>query len=126
MKCLLLLAATVALTSALARADGNGGSTAPPGAKADDCHCDDKSPEKLRGFPFKGRVIAVQAERGEVRVTSGEIPGALPAGTHDFKADAAVLAALGPGREFLARTEQRKGEWWLFDVRLLVPLPETH
>ncbi|HZP59299.1 MAG TPA: hypothetical protein VFB27_03165, partial [Opitutaceae bacterium] len=97
MKRLLFLTATVALAGGPARADGNGVSTAPPAARADDCHCDDKSPEKLRGFPFKGRVIAVQAERGEVRVTSGEIPDALPAGVHDFKADKAVLAALGPG-----------------------------
>jgi hypothetical protein len=93
--------------------------------KTDDCHCDDNPPEKLHGFAFKGRVVAILAERGEVRVTFGEIPGALPAGTREFKAAPEVLTAVQPGREILARIEQRNGEWWLFDVRLLIPLPAT-
>jgi len=102
-------------------ANADGAAAAP--AKTDDCHCNDKSPEKLRGFAFKGRVVAVLAASGEVRVAFGEIPGALPAGTREFKAEPAVLAALQPGRGILARIEQRNGEWWLFDVRLLIPLP---
>ena len=92
-------------------------------AQADDCHCNDHTLEKLPGFPFKGRVVAVLAGRGTVQVAYGEIPGALPAGTREFKAEPAVLAAVAPGREILARIEQRKGEWWLLDVRLLIPLP---
>ncbi len=120
-----LPAAIVLLTLAAGslRAANDGATATPPAARTDDCHCNDKSPEKLRGFAFKGRVVAILAGRGEVRVAFGEIPGALPAGTRDFKADPAVLAAVGPGREILARIEQRHGGWWLFDVRLLIPLP---
>ncbi|HTQ30767.1 MAG TPA: hypothetical protein VMI53_06115 [Opitutaceae bacterium] len=117
------VAALLVLAAGPAWAASDGATAVPPAARTDDCHCNDKSPEKLRGFAFKGRVVAVLAGRGEARVAFGDIPGALPAGTHDFKADPAVLAALGPGREILARIEQRNGEWWMFDVRLLIPLP---
>jgi hypothetical protein len=96
---------------------------ATPPPPANDCHCDDDTPDHLHGFAFKGRVVAVEAEPGAVLVASHEIPGALPDGTHEFKAAPEVLAAVQPGREILARIEQRNGEWWLFDVRLLIPLP---
>lgn len=120
---LLVVPALLALAAVPAPAADDSAVTPAAPAKTDDCHCDDKSPEKLRGFAFKGRVVAVLAGHGAVRVAYDEIPGALPAGTHDFKAEPAVLAAIGPGREILARIEQRNGEWWLFDVRLLIPLP---
>jgi len=98
-------------------------STSPP--PANDCHCDDNTPDHLHGFAFKGRIVAVGAKQGVVLVTFDEIPGALPAGTREFKAAPEVLAAVQPGRDILARIEQRNGEWWLFDVRLLVPLHAT-
>jgi hypothetical protein len=98
-------------------------SAAPSPTPANDCHCDDESSDKLHGFAFKGQIVAVLAEQGEVRVTFGEIPDAMPAGTREFKAAPEVLSAVQPGRDILARIERRNGEWWLFDVRLLVPLP---
>jgi hypothetical protein len=90
-----------------------------------DCHCDDDTANELHGFAFKGRIVAVQADQGVVLVAFHEIPGALPAGTREFKAAPQALAAVQPGREILARIEQRNGEWWLFDVRQLIPLPAT-
>jgi hypothetical protein len=95
----------------------------PASPPANDCHCDDDSSDNLHGFAFKGRIVAVLSEQGEVRVTFGEIPDAMPAGTREFKTAPEVLSAVQPGRDILARIEQRHGEWWLFDVRLLVPLP---
>jgi hypothetical protein len=96
---------------------------APPLSPANDCHCDDDSSDKLHGFALKGHIVAVLAEQGEVRITFGEIPNAMPAGSREFKAAPEVLSAVQPGRDILARIELRNGEWWLFDVRLLVPLP---
>jgi hypothetical protein len=29
---------------------------------ANDCHCDDPTPDNLHGFAFKGRIVAVLAE----------------------------------------------------------------
>jgi hypothetical protein len=92
-------------------------------APANDCHCDDDMANELHGFAFKGRIVAVQADQGVVLVAFNDIPGALPAGTREFKAAPQALAAVQPGRDILARIEQRNGEWWLFDVRVLVPLP---
>jgi hypothetical protein len=88
-----------------------------------DCHCDDNPSDALHGFAFKGRIVAVLAEQGEVRVTCDEIPGVMPAGACEFKAAPEVLSAIQPGRDILARIKLRNGEWWLFDVRVLVPLP---
>jgi hypothetical protein len=90
-----------------------------------DCHCDDDTANELHGFAFKGRIVAVQADQGVALVAFNEIPGALPAGTLEFKAAPQALAAVQPGRDILARIEQRNGEWWLFDVRQLIPLPKT-
>jgi hypothetical protein len=92
---------------------------APASSAVDDCHCDTPS-EELHGIPFKGRIVAILSDR--LRMSYGEIPGAMPAGTREFKAAPEVLAAVQPGREILARIEQRNSEWWLFDVRLLIPL----
>jgi hypothetical protein len=98
---------------------------ATPPPPANNCHCDDDAAEEQHGFAFKGHIVAVQADQGVVLVASHEIPGALPAGTREFKAAPQALAAVQPGREILARIEQRNGEWWLFDVRVLIPLPAT-
>jgi hypothetical protein len=94
----------------------------PAATPANDCHCDDNPPDNLHSFAFKGRVVAVLAAQGEARVAFDEIPGALPAGTHDFRTAPEVLSAVQPGRDILARIELHHGEWWLFDVRLLIPL----
>ena len=94
-----------------------------PATATNDCHCDDDTANKLHGFAFKGRIVAVQADQGVALVAFHDIPGALPAGTREFKAAPQALAAVQPGRDILARIEQRNGEWWLFDMRVLVPLP---
>jgi hypothetical protein len=121
MKCPLALVAVLTLAAcASTPPKDQPAATATP---ANDCHCDDNPPDNLHSFAFKGRIVAVLAEQGEVRVAFNEIPGALPAGTHDFRTAPEVLSAVQPGRDILARIELHHGEWWLFDVRLLVPLP---
>jgi hypothetical protein len=97
--------------------------SAPTPPTTNDCHCDDDTADELHGFAFKGRIVAVKADQGVALVAFNDIPGALPAGTREFKAAPQALAAVQPGRDILARIEQRNGEWWLFDVRVLVPLP---
>jgi hypothetical protein len=64
-------------------------------------------------------VTAVAADRGTLRLQHVALPGVLRAGERDFKAAPNVVAALQAGREILGRVEQRSGEWWIFDVRLL-------
>jgi hypothetical protein len=93
---------------------------APPPPPSD-CHCDDS--QNQRGFAFKGRIVAVLAGQDELRVLFDEIPGAMPAGTREFKTAPEVLPAVQPGQEILARIEWRGGEWWIFDVRRLIPVP---
>jgi hypothetical protein len=121
MKRPLALIATLTLAACASTPPKDHPAAMPPPA-VNDCHCDDDTANELHGFAFKGRIVAVQAEQGVVLVTFHEIPGALPAGTREFKAAPEALAAVQPGRDILARIEQRNGEWWLFDVRLLVPL----
>ncbi len=121
-RCGLAFVALLTLAACASAPPKDIGTSSPP-PPTDDCHCDDDAAEKLHGFAFKGRILAVLAEQSELRVSFDEIPGAMPAGTHEFKTDPEVIAAVQPGRDILARIEQRNGEWWLFDVRLLIPLP---
>jgi hypothetical protein len=121
MKCPLAFIAMLTLAACASTPPKDQPAPTPPSA-ANDCHCDDNPPDNLHSFAFKGRVVTMLAEQGEVRVAFDEIPGALPAGTHDFRTAPEVLSAVQPGRDILARIELHHGEWWLFDVRLLVPL----
>ncbi len=117
-----VIAAALALAGGVSFAASD---KAMPAAVSKDCHCDDNPPEKLHGFAFKGRVVAVLIGQGTLRIAFDEIPGTLPAGTLEFKTTPEVLTAVQPGREILARIEQRNGEWWVFNVRLLIPLSST-
>jgi len=87
-------------------------------AKAN-CDCA-ATPEQLVGYGLRGAVAALSPDRGTVHVVHDEIPGLLFAGTHEFHADAATLAAVQLGRRLFGRIDQRDGKWWLFDVRLAV------
>ncbi len=91
-------------------------------ASADNCHCA-PAPAQLVGFSIRG-TVATTSSKTQVTVNHPEFPGLLAAGIDTFRATPSVLAALPPGREFLGRIERRSGEWWLFDVRLLVAPPE--
>ena len=119
-----LTATALALAGCISLAANDRAVTAPTASAvaSKDCHCDDSPPEKLHGFACKGRIVAVLVGQGTLRIAFEEIAGALPAGTREVKATPEVLTAVQPGREILARIEQRNGEWWVFDVRLLVPL----
>ena len=90
-------------------------------ARDNSCHCA-PTPEQLQGFPIRGTIAAVRPapEQDTLRLRHAALPGVLPAGTDEFRAAPAVLAAVRAGRECLARIERRAGDWWIFDVRLLV------
>jgi hypothetical protein len=81
------------------------------------CDCA-ATPEQLVGYGFRGAVAALSPDRGTLHIVHDEIPGLLFAGTHEFHADAATLAAVQLGRRLFGRIEQRNGHWWLFDIRL--------
>ena len=87
-------------------------------AATKDCDCA-PTPEQLAGFPMRGTVVAVIAERGALRVQHEEIPGLLAAGMHEYRAAPDDIASLVAGRQFLGRIEWRDSAWWIFDVRLL-------
>lgn len=77
--------------------------------------------EELVGYPIRGKITAVAADHGTLKLQHVALPGVLRAGEREFKAAPEVLASLqaSPGREALARVEQRSDGWWIFDVRLL-------
>lgn len=81
------------------------------------CDCA-PTPEQLMGYAIRGAVAATSTERGTVHVVHDELPGLLFAGTHEFRAEPSVLAAVKLGRRLFGRIEQRAGTWWLYDVRL--------
>ena len=83
-----------------------------------DCACS-AGKEIVAGYGVKGRVLAADVGRRQMRVEHGPIPGLMRAGELAVRVAPAVAAAVEPGRRFLARLEKRGGEWWLFDVRLL-------
>jgi len=99
--------------------------TVPEGALLEaerNCECAPTAAE-LQGIPMRGTVVAVEANRGVLRVQHDELPGMLAAGTREFRAAPDVISAAQPGRQFLGRVERSGGAWWLFDVRLLVAPP---
>ncbi len=83
------------------------------------CDCA-PTPDQLVGYPIRGAAAALSPERGTLHVVHDELPGLFFAGTHEFHADPATLAAVKLGRRLFGRIEQRDGQWWLFDVRLAV------
>lgn len=83
------------------------------------CGCS-PSGDQLAGYPIRGRITEVVADRGLLRLQHVVLPGVMHAGEHEFKAAPNVLGALQAGRDVLARVEQRSGEWWIFDVRVLL------
>lgn len=84
------------------------------------CDCA-PTPEQLMGYSIRGAAAAISAERGTIHILHDELPGLLFAGTHEFRADPSVLAAVKLGSRLFGRIERRAGQWWLFDVRLASP-----
>jgi len=87
------------------------------------CGCS-PSGDELIGYPIRGRITAVMTERNSIKLQHVALPGVLRGGEREFKAAPNVIAALQAGREVLGRVEQRSGEWWIFDVRLLQATPQ--
>jgi Cu/Ag efflux protein CusF len=83
--------------------------------------CDEDDASAVRGYPVKGRIVQVQADRATLLIQHDEIPGVMRAMTMEFHADPDVLAAAKPGRELLARIERRGQPWWIFGVKWLGP-----
>lgn len=90
---------------------------------AKNCDCAPTAAE-LQGFPLRGTIVAIPADRGALRVRHDELPGVLAAATREFRVAPDILAAVQAGREFIGRIERRDGAWWLFDVRLLAEPPD--
>ncbi len=87
------------------------------------CGCS-PSGEELIGYPIRGKITVVSTARNSLRLQHVALPGVLRGGEREFKAAPNVIAALQAGREILGRVEQRSGEWWIFDVRLLQATPQ--
>jgi len=77
--------------------------------------------EELRGFPIRGTILETDSSRA--RVSHFAVPGIFEQGQREFRLGADVGTTLSPGRQFLGRIEQRDGQWWLFDIRLLATAP---
>jgi hypothetical protein len=77
--------------------------------------------EQLVGYPIRGKITAVAAESGTLRLQHVALPGVMRAGEREFKVAPNVLGNLqaSAGREVLARVEQRSDGWWIFDVKFL-------
>ena len=77
--------------------------------------------EQLVGYPIRGKITSIAADRGSLKMQHVTLPGVLRAGEREFKAAPEVLGNLqaAAGRDVLARVEQRSDGWWIFDVRLL-------
>ncbi|MBM3854102.1 MAG: exo-alpha-sialidase [Verrucomicrobia bacterium] len=84
------------------------------------CDCA-PTPAQLRGYSFRGQLVGVDLATATLQVKHPEVPGVLPEGMRAFRVAPELAAAAGqPGRQFLARIEQRDTAWWLFDLRFLV------
>ena len=82
------------------------------------------APAQLIGFPFRGTLLTPLPAEGILVAQHPALPGLLPAGTHRFRATPGVIASVAPGQEFIGHIEQRSGDWWLFDIRVLVAPPD--
>jgi len=83
------------------------------------CDCAGRG-EELIGYPMRGHIVALSAEKETLRVKHSAIPGIMRAGEREFKATPALIGALQADRDVLARIEERNGAWWIFDVRVLM------
>jgi len=88
-------------------------------AAEDTCHCS-PAPAELLGYPIRGTIKKVAAGPSVIFLEHDEVPGILAKGTDPFRAAPDLAAASKTGSRCLARIERRNGEWWIFDVRLLV------
>lgn len=81
-----------------------------------------------RRYPIAGQVIAVDAERQQLTVRHGDIPGFMPGMTMPFRvSDAGVVAASRPGDLIAATLVVRDTAGYLEDVRKTgeAPLPSS-
>jgi len=81
--------------------------------------CDEDDANATRGYPVKGVVTRVMADRGMVIVKHQEIPGVMRAMTMPFKVEAETLAQVSVDQELLGRIERQGRDWHLFSVKLL-------
>ena len=88
-------------------------------AEADLCGCDPR-PEDQRGYPFRGRISAIDPKAGTITIAHAAIPGIMKAATTVFQADPVLLADLKPGMTLFARTERLGPDWRFFAPRVLV------
>ncbi len=80
-----------------------------------DCKC---GPGSLPGYPIRGRILTVDANRAALTIHHTAVPGLFRPGDLPVRVDPAMMRSLSPGREFLGRIEKKEGQWWLSEVRL--------
>lgn len=81
--------------------------------------CDEDDANATRGYPIKGVVTRVMADRGMVLVKHEEIPGVMRPMTMAFKVTPETLESLTEKQALLGRIERRGRDWHLFSVKLL-------
>jgi hypothetical protein len=89
-------------------------------AEADVCDCDPR-PEDQRGYALKGRIQIVDPNTSTITIIHDAIPGVMKASTTKFLAAPDLIAAAQTGQRILARTERIGPDWWLFNIRVLIP-----
>lgn len=84
-----------------------------------DCDCL-KGKVVAHGYAVKGRVLSVEAgPTPRLRIWQHGVFGLIRPGELTVRVESRSAERLRTDQAFLARLEQRAGEWWLLDVRLL-------
>ena len=79
--------------------------------------------ENVKRHPLRGVITAVYPERASIMVKHEEIPGVMRAMTMLFRVDEATLKSLQKGQTITAMMSRQADEWWLHDVKVVVPAP---
>jgi Cu/Ag efflux protein CusF len=79
--------------------------------------------ETAKRHPLRGVITAVHADRASIMVKHEEIPGVMRAMTMLFRVDDATLKSVRKGQTITAMMSRQADEWWLHDVKIVVPAP---
>ena len=87
-------------------------------AASSDCHCA-PSPSQVLGYPVRGTIKRIDAERNSLSVDLDPVPGIMDPGVHDFKVTAAVLMSARVGSSIMARIDREGKGWKMFEVHAM-------
>ncbi len=83
-----------------------------------DCHCA-PTPGQLLGYPVRGTIKSIDADRNSLSVDLDPVPGIMDPGVHDFKATASVLMSVRVGSIVMARIDRQGNSWKMFEVHAM-------